>query len=452
MTKQGDMDLVRRSAAGDQPAFAELVRRHEAPLASLLRYRVGPDHAEDVLQETLLAAWRDLRQVRDGTRIRPWLMQVARNQALAFHRSTHRRDVPTESVALERLVTRWGDDEASRLETTRRARDVIKEAPAADRSILRLFYVEGLTIAEIAARHRQPSGTVKRRLHTVRQSLRQTMNITPTPRNTTMTDALSPFPLQRPKIDITPSDGEFALDCRELRWWHIVPEIGSSARYATYHAPDWHLTKTTSAHATGPSRVHGQDCVRIDVSERDASGTAHDSLTMYGRLADNEAQWLAVVARHGQREDIFTYLDEGWESQWGGHLPRRLADTGAFVDHGSGEVASAKPPMAGGVLEGGAGVFDVTVGDRRFRCLRILHLDLDLGDEATGDDQGLLIEAYLTEDGRTLLCRRYNGRLRPRTDAPWDQRFPNSPRMIVDGMTYVLWYEDLLDRAMETPS
>ena len=168
-----DPELIRNSIAGNQQAFAMLVGRYAQPLVAVIRTRIqDAGYAEDVWQETLLAAWTDLAQLRDPSSIRPWLMQVARKQR-AFHRSTLRRDLPTPDDEVDRMLSRFGDAGAGRRASGRAALETIADARRADRSILKAFYIEGFTIAEIAARQRLPTGTVKRRLHTARQELRR---------------------------------------------------------------------------------------------------------------------------------------------------------------------------------------------------------------------------------------------------------------------------------------
>lgn len=447
--QEKDAVLVRRSVEGDERAFVALIRRYEQPLTTLIRHQIdGADHAEDVWQETLLVVWNSLGQLRDPSNVRSWLMQIARNRCRAFYRSKQRRDLPTEAYTLNRMVTRHGEQAARRREAMHEVTDIIETAPRSERGILKLFYIEGFTIAEIAARHRLPSGTVKRRLHTARQHLRKSMGIPLATRRADMTaprrtSTRHPFPDHRPEINITPLAGEsFSVDCRELRWWHIVPEVGDHTLYATYDAPDWALTQTTELRATGPARVHDAKGVKIEVTEwvPDPASTSHgEILTMYGRLAEDEAQWLAVVDRNKDREKIFTFLDENWKSQWGSPSQRLIADEGLFVEQAPGVFETATQAT----LESGAGCFSVEVAGNSFHCLRVFDHDL-FDDFGAGEEGGLLIEAYLTREGRALLLRRYNGRLQVDDGkVPWDEELPDSPRIVIDGMTYVHWYDQI---------
>jgi RNA polymerase sigma-70 factor (ECF subfamily) len=90
-----DTDLLSQARAGDKDAFGELVApyRHELQVHC---YRIlGSLHdAEDVLQETLLSAWRGLDGFEGRSSVRTWLYRIATNRSLDAIRANARRDEP----------------------------------------------------------------------------------------------------------------------------------------------------------------------------------------------------------------------------------------------------------------------------------------------------------------------------------------------------------------------
>ena len=94
MSKRGVLttDLIARARAGDEQAFRELTEPHRRELLVHCYRMLGSLHdAEDVLQETLLAAWQGLRGFEERASIRTWLYRIATNRCLNALRSASRR-------------------------------------------------------------------------------------------------------------------------------------------------------------------------------------------------------------------------------------------------------------------------------------------------------------------------------------------------------------------------
>ena len=97
------VDLVRR---GSQPAFEVLYDRHHRGILSFCRHMLGNrEEAEDALQHTFMAAYRDMLASEKEIQLRAWLYAIARNRCLSVLRSRRERpvdemeDVPTEGLA-----------------------------------------------------------------------------------------------------------------------------------------------------------------------------------------------------------------------------------------------------------------------------------------------------------------------------------------------------------------
>ena len=179
MTSPSDQLLAEQVRQGNEQAFARLIRRYERTLVGLIRHRVGSgDQVQDVLQETLVHVWSGLR--RDTPRdVRAWLLQVARNRCRDYFRSTQRRELFVETEALAPMVNRFGVAQARQREAAAAIVEAMEEVPDRERAALQAFYLDGLSIAEIAARHRCPDGTVKRRLSHGRDRIRTVLGVTP---------------------------------------------------------------------------------------------------------------------------------------------------------------------------------------------------------------------------------------------------------------------------------
>lgn len=77
--KTNDARLVAESLAGDRDAFRQIVERHQTLVCSLAYCATGSlTRSEDLAQETFLAAWRQLAELREPSKLRPWLCGIAR--------------------------------------------------------------------------------------------------------------------------------------------------------------------------------------------------------------------------------------------------------------------------------------------------------------------------------------------------------------------------------------
>jgi len=78
--KESEAALVRQAQRGDRAAFEELVRRTSRLIFARLYLETGDTHrAEDLLQETLLLAYRSLERLREPGSLRTWLLTIAQN-------------------------------------------------------------------------------------------------------------------------------------------------------------------------------------------------------------------------------------------------------------------------------------------------------------------------------------------------------------------------------------
>jgi RNA polymerase sigma-70 factor (ECF subfamily) len=114
--------------------------------------------AEDVVQETMLRAWRHCEQLSDENgSIRGWLLRVARNIAIDKMRMRRCRPAEvTESAAPEPAV----GDHADAVVTAVHVRTALAGLPAGHRAVLEQVYLNGLTAAQAAAVLGIPEGTV----------------------------------------------------------------------------------------------------------------------------------------------------------------------------------------------------------------------------------------------------------------------------------------------------
>ena len=153
------------------PPFQLAVDAHRDQLARFLAATVGPNDAQDCLQETLIAALRAYPRLRAGSNVRAWLFTIARNKALDEHRARARRPVPVltvpEAGSASEAAAAGGDD----VELW----DAVRELPPKQRAAVVLRYVNDFSHREVAAVLDCSEDAARRSLHEGLSKLRKEM-------------------------------------------------------------------------------------------------------------------------------------------------------------------------------------------------------------------------------------------------------------------------------------
>lgn len=165
-----DAELLEAMRRGERPAVDELLRRYERAIYRFgLRMCGNEDDAREVLQETLVAAFRHLPEFRGDAALSTWLYQIARS----FCVKERRRDRPSEP--LDATLAEGGaapDARAHARELGAALAAAIAALPAEHREAIVLRDVEGLSAEEAAAVVGIEVGALKSRLHRARVELR----------------------------------------------------------------------------------------------------------------------------------------------------------------------------------------------------------------------------------------------------------------------------------------
>jgi RNA polymerase sigma-70 factor (ECF subfamily) len=170
-------DLVRLAQGGDREAFSSLVEQFERTVHAICLRRLGsPNEALELTQEVFIHVLRRIHQLREPERFAGWLRQVTVRMSINW---ATRRLAPTtiEPSFLAEARSRIGEpvDDLIARERAERLWDAMDVLKPIDREALVAFYIQGRSLIDIADELEIPMGTIKRRLHTARRRLKETL-------------------------------------------------------------------------------------------------------------------------------------------------------------------------------------------------------------------------------------------------------------------------------------
>jgi RNA polymerase sigma-70 factor (ECF subfamily) len=177
--------LIRSAQAGDERAFEQILSLIEVPVYrlafSMLRHK---QDAEDVSQEVLIKLWRTLPDYRFECPLLIYVLKMTRTTVLDLQRKNARRREHEVSLTVEdedgdRVEMDVADtsvdanpaEHLTRAERIAEVRRAIEDLPPADRDVILLKDIQGLSYAQIASLLSIEEGTVGSRLSRARKNL-----------------------------------------------------------------------------------------------------------------------------------------------------------------------------------------------------------------------------------------------------------------------------------------
>ncbi|MFC1453129.1 sigma-70 family RNA polymerase sigma factor [Verrucomicrobiota bacterium] len=163
-----DRDLVAEALEGGLEAFGEIVDRYRDAVfgVSLARLRNFHD-AEDVAQTVFLEAFSKLDSFREPMKLGAWLRTIAIRRSIDLIRTRQ------EAVGIDEIER--AEPEVGSRDLREQVLEAIGKLGKAQRETVTLYYINGYTVDEVATMQESPVGTVKRRLHEARKTLKDEM-------------------------------------------------------------------------------------------------------------------------------------------------------------------------------------------------------------------------------------------------------------------------------------
>ncbi|XID91942.1 sigma-70 family RNA polymerase sigma factor [Paenibacillaceae bacterium WGS1546] len=161
-------ELARAARAGSREAFATLIRMNEAQLYAIARGILSSrTDVMDAVQEAILLAYREVVKLREPAYFRTWLVRILINECRRVAR--HNRKI----IPVDRFHE--GKNGSHELESDLELMDLLNELDLEHKEIVVLFYLEDLSVKEIASIVDLSESGVKSRLHRARLKLAMLM-------------------------------------------------------------------------------------------------------------------------------------------------------------------------------------------------------------------------------------------------------------------------------------
>lgn len=171
-----DEMLVLAAQAGQAEAFERLAVRWYPRLARHARRLTGDtEGAREVVQESWVAIARGLGRLHDAAAFPAWALRIVTRRAAEW--VAHRQHARAHHAVVE-LASEVAAPQTGRADDLARVRDALRLLDREPRLLLAMLYVDGLSVAEIAAALEIPAGTVKSRLYHARARLREALEVT----------------------------------------------------------------------------------------------------------------------------------------------------------------------------------------------------------------------------------------------------------------------------------
>ena len=169
-----DREIVIRLQDGDRTAFDELYERYSGPLFRSAWMLLGNrEDAEDVLQETFVTCYFHISELERPESLKYWLFRIMRRSSCRFGKK-HSTEIPSENITLLRDAARIGEESLERNAlSSERTCELLSVLSQKQREVAVLYYLEEMTVPEIAEVLECFEGTVKSRLFSARKKLKQ---------------------------------------------------------------------------------------------------------------------------------------------------------------------------------------------------------------------------------------------------------------------------------------
>lgn len=417
--------------------FQKLLEKEKVNLERFVRFKINSKaDADDILQEVFITAYKKFNQLKNPDSFKAWIISIARNKCIDYYREKAKSlEIPIELLSEKGIATgRYG---ASVIETVR---ETLSLLGGSDKQILYLYFWKEMPQAEIAKVLNIPLGTVKSRLFRAKQNFKDKYPYQY--HGEKGEDDMKKLPEFIPQYKIEKIDeAPFSVKWEELMGWFLVPKLGEKLSWAMYDIPSRKCSHVYDMAVTGKAKVHGIEGVELTAREASYSDkTDVINRTFVAQLTDTHCRYLATLRNDGDVRNYITFLDgDEFMLNWGFGENNCGNETNLSAKGDITREGNTVKSLDKEFLLDIVGRYKVTIGGKTFDTVCVMDIETY--------NCGVVSEQFLDKNGKTVLWRRYN-----RDDwaidhykKKWSELLPQNDKIIVNGTTYVHWYDCITD-------
>ncbi|MES2265262.1 MAG: sigma-70 family RNA polymerase sigma factor [Bacteroidota bacterium] len=173
-----DIELIEQTLAGNQSAYADLVKRHQRFVFTLaLRFAKGREDAEEIAQDCFIKAYRSLSSFQQQSKFSTWLYSIVYTTAMTFLRKKKLNidsiDADESYIQIESKPSGYDEYNVENKSRSYYLNQAIEQLLPDDATIITMFYKGEQSLEEIARAMGIEANTVKVKLFRARQRLKE---------------------------------------------------------------------------------------------------------------------------------------------------------------------------------------------------------------------------------------------------------------------------------------
>ncbi|TWJ03275.1 RNA polymerase sigma-70 factor (ECF subfamily) [Mucilaginibacter frigoritolerans] len=177
-SKLSDIELIEQTLAGNQQAYADLVKRHQRFVFTLaMRFAKTREDAEEIAQDCFIKAYRSLQSFQGNSKFSTWLYSIVYTTAMTFLRKkrvdTDSIDDENNFIQIENKVSGYDVNNAENKSRSFYLNKAIEQLLPDDAAIITMFYQGEQSLEEIGQALGMEANTVKVKLFRARQRLKE---------------------------------------------------------------------------------------------------------------------------------------------------------------------------------------------------------------------------------------------------------------------------------------